>query len=145
MSSLNPSISVSFGPFSDPSSARSVCARRTREEPLHERQGSCMIERESELAELAAAFDESAAGGVRVVVLQGVVGTGKTALIEEFGGRARGRGRDCSRRAGRRPSGRSPWASCVSCSLVTSSTATGRPSYAVCSTTSSSPTRCATG
>ncbi|MFE0185018.1 AAA family ATPase, partial [Streptomyces olivaceus] len=48
-----------------------------------------MIERESELAELAAAFAESAAGGVRVVVLQGVVGTGKTALLEEFGGRAR--------------------------------------------------------
>ncbi len=59
-----------------------------------------MIERESELAELDAAFAESAAGGVRVVVLQGVVGTGKTALIEEFGGRARGAGARVLRASG---------------------------------------------
>jgi len=51
-----------------------------------------MIERESELAELTAAFAESATEGVRVVVLKGVVGTGKTALIDEFGARARGAG-----------------------------------------------------
>ncbi|AEW92503.1 MULTISPECIES: helix-turn-helix transcriptional regulator [Streptomycetaceae] len=59
-----------------------------------------MIERESELAELAAAFAESAAGGVRVVVLKGVVGTGKTALMEEFGGRARGAGARLLRASG---------------------------------------------
>ncbi|MFH9813707.1 AAA family ATPase, partial [Streptomyces olivaceus] len=59
-----------------------------------------MIERESELAELAAAFAESAAGGVRVVVLQGVVGTGKTALLEEFGGRAREAGARLLRASG---------------------------------------------
>ena len=51
-----------------------------------------MIERESELAELTAAFTESATEGVRVVVLKGVVGTGKTALIDEFGASARGAG-----------------------------------------------------
>ncbi|MFH9807730.1 AAA family ATPase [Streptomyces olivaceus] len=59
-----------------------------------------MIERESELAELAAAFAESAAGGVRVVVLQGVVGTGKTALLEEFGVRAREAGARLLRASG---------------------------------------------
>ncbi|MEC3982653.1 AAA family ATPase [Amycolatopsis sp. H20-H5] len=51
-----------------------------------------MIERDSELAELTAAFAESATEGVRVVVLQGVVGSGKTALIDQFGDRARGAG-----------------------------------------------------
>ncbi|MEU7046140.1 AAA family ATPase [Streptomyces varsoviensis] len=62
--------------------------------------GSCMIERESELAELATAFGESAAGGVRIVVLKGVVGTGKTALIEEFGDRARATGARLLRASG---------------------------------------------
>jgi hypothetical protein len=48
-----------------------------------------MIERGFELAELTAALAESATEGVRVVVLQGLAGTGKTALIDEFGDRAR--------------------------------------------------------
>ncbi|QFZ18725.1 AAA family ATPase [Saccharothrix syringae] len=59
-----------------------------------------MIERESELAGLTAALAESATEGVRVVVLQGVVGTGKTALIEEFGDRARGAGARLLRASG---------------------------------------------
>ncbi|MFD7656235.1 AAA family ATPase [Actinosynnema sp. NPDC059797] len=59
-----------------------------------------MIERESELAELTAAFAESATGGVRVVVLQGVAGTGKTALIDEFGDRARDAGARLLRASG---------------------------------------------
>ncbi|WP_276515695.1 AAA family ATPase [Saccharothrix coeruleofusca] len=59
-----------------------------------------MIERESELAELTAAFAESATEGVRVVVLQGVVGTGKTALIDEFGAWARGVGARLLRASG---------------------------------------------
>lgn len=59
-----------------------------------------MIERESELADLAAAFTESATEGVRVVVLQGVAGTGKTALIDEFGDRARGAGARLLRASG---------------------------------------------
>ncbi|WP_413797413.1 AAA family ATPase [Streptomyces iranensis] len=59
-----------------------------------------MIERESELAELTAAFAESATEGVRVVALQGVVGTGKTALIDEFGDRARGAGARLLRASG---------------------------------------------
>ncbi|WP_407705128.1 AAA family ATPase [Streptomyces olivaceus] len=104
-----------------------------------------MIERESELAELAAAFAESAAGGVRVVVLQGVVGTGKTALLEEFGGRAREAGRCCCGRVGRRPRARCRWASCVSCSPVRCSTARGRRPCVVCSTTGCSPMRRVTG
>lgn len=51
-----------------------------------------MIERGSELAALTAAFAESTAEGLRVVVLKGVAGTGKTALMDEFGERARGAG-----------------------------------------------------
>ena len=51
-----------------------------------------MIERESELAELTSALAESATEGVRIVVVKGVVGTGKTALIDEFGDRARSAG-----------------------------------------------------
>ena len=59
-----------------------------------------MIERESELAELTAAFAETATEGVRVVVLKGVVGTGKTALIDEFGARVRGAGARLLRASG---------------------------------------------
>ncbi len=59
-----------------------------------------MIEREFELAELTAAFAETATEGVRVVVLKGVVGTGKTALIDEFGARARGAGARLLRASG---------------------------------------------
>ncbi|MFD2467780.1 helix-turn-helix transcriptional regulator [Amycolatopsis silviterrae] len=59
-----------------------------------------MIERESELAELTEAFAESATEGVRVVVLKGVAGTGKTALIDEFDGRARGLGARLLRASG---------------------------------------------
>ncbi|ANY08007.1 helix-turn-helix transcriptional regulator [Pseudonocardia sp. HH130630-07] len=51
-----------------------------------------MIEREPELAELAAALAEAASGGVRVVALQGVTGTGRSALLGEFGARAGGAG-----------------------------------------------------
>jgi DNA-binding CsgD family transcriptional regulator len=59
-----------------------------------------MIERDSELAELTAALAESATEGVSVVVLQGVAGTGKTALIDEFGDRARGAGARLLRASG---------------------------------------------
>ncbi|QFU91031.1 AAA family ATPase [Amycolatopsis sp. YIM 10] len=59
-----------------------------------------MIERESELAELTAALAESATEGVRVVAVQGVAGTGKTALIDEFGDRARGAGARLLRASG---------------------------------------------
>jgi DNA-binding CsgD family transcriptional regulator len=59
-----------------------------------------MIERESQLAELTVAFAESATEGVRVVALKGVVGTGKTALIDEFGDRARGAGARLLRASG---------------------------------------------
>ncbi|MGC7097420.1 AAA family ATPase [Amycolatopsis lurida] len=59
-----------------------------------------MIERESELAELTAALAESATEGVRVVAVQGVAGTGKTALIDEFGDRARGTGARLLRASG---------------------------------------------
>lgn len=59
-----------------------------------------MIERESEIAELTTAFAESATEGVRVVLLKGVVGTGKTALIDGFGDRARGAGARLLRASG---------------------------------------------
>ncbi|BCJ50472.1 LuxR family transcriptional regulator [Actinoplanes sp. NBRC 14428] len=59
-----------------------------------------MIERDSELGDLAAALAESATEGVRVVVIQGLAGTGKTALIDEFSDRARSCGTRLLRASG---------------------------------------------
>ncbi|HEX9058534.1 MAG TPA: AAA family ATPase, partial [Ktedonobacterales bacterium] len=62
-----------------------------------------LLEREQELAALAALLDETTAGRGRVAIIHGEAGIGKTSLVERLLTRTQGR---------RQPAIRSIWATC---------------------------------